>query len=73
MHQYQLTSKHSLSKKFYSSQVQRAGYRQNLEARKKLHKPELFFLPKYLEILIWLICHIFYSGTKLCLLLLGSA
>ena len=33
----------SLSKKFYSSQAQRAGYRQNLEARKKLHKPELFF------------------------------
>ena len=37
----------SLHKKFFRSQAQRAGNRQILEARKKLHKPELFFLPKH--------------------------
>ena len=38
---------YSLRKKFFSSQAQRADNRQNWEARKKLHKPELFFLPKH--------------------------
>ena len=33
----------SLRKKFLRSQAQRAGSRQILEARKKLHRPELFF------------------------------
>ena len=36
----------SLRKKFFRSQVQRAGNRQISEARKKLHKPKLF-LPKH--------------------------
>ena len=36
----------SLRKNFFRSQAQRAGSRQILEARKKLHKPELF-LPKH--------------------------
>ena len=49
---------YSLRKKFFRSQDQRAGNRHILEARKKLHKPELFFCQSMggLEILIWLIC-----------------
>ena len=39
----------SLSKKFYSSQAQRAGYRQNLESPKKIAQAGTFFLPKHLE------------------------
>ena len=44
---YLITRYDSLRKKFFSSQAQRADNRQNWEARKKLHKPELFFLPKH--------------------------
>ena len=48
----------SLRKKFFRTQAQRAGNRQILEARKKLHRPELFFCQSIggLEILIWLVC-----------------
>ena len=47
----------SLRKKFFRSQAQRAGNRQILEARKKLHELEIFCQSMGgLEILIWLFC-----------------
>ena len=67
----------SLPKKFCRSQAQRAGNRQILEAKKKLHKPE-FFLPQhgwfgnfYMKNLTEMSS--MYSGTNLCLWLDGSA
>ena len=49
LHWYLWYVSHSLRKLFFffSSQAKRVGKRQNLDARKKLHKPELFFLPKH--------------------------
>ena len=53
---YMISCYISLHKKFFRSQAQRAGNRQILEARKKLHKPELFcqFMGS-LQNLIWFI------------------
>ena len=66
----------SLRKKFFRSQAQRAGNKQILDARKKLHKPELFFAKAWS---VWKFLYdefardVFYSGTHLCLWLKGSA
>ena len=45
--------KGSLRKKFFRSQAQRAGNRQILEARKKLHKPELFIAKEWAVWKFW--------------------
>ena len=69
----------SLRKEFFRSQAQRAGTtgnRQILEARKKWHRPELFFCQSIgsLEILIWLICQRrLLRWHPFCLWLKGSA
>ena len=66
----------SLRKKFLRSQAQRAGNRHILEARKKLHKPELFFAKAWAVWKFWydyFARDVFYSGTHLCLWLKGSA
>ena len=61
----------SLCKKFFRSQAQRAGNRQMLEARKKLHKPELVFAKAWAVWKFWydyFARDVFYSGTHLCLI-----
>ena len=57
----------SLRKKFFRSQAQRAGNREILEARKKLHKPEFFcqFMGGS-ENLIWFICQMSSTVAPIC-------